>query len=157
MASHAREPAVPMLFAGFLLASTLLAARPDAADPADSADPDRGPEPAARIPEALRAGSAAPDAGRARSLDTLCARELRALPGIGPARAIAIASARWDHALSAGPSNDPGAFGSVRGIGPETVRTLRAYLEAMTHDPTSPDAAPDEVTGTTTGGTGPRR
>jgi hypothetical protein len=115
MAAREREPAVSMLFAGFFLASTLLGVRPET---------DHGGGIAARIPEPLRPGS------ESRSLDSMSARELRALPGIGPARAIAMASARWEHALSADPSNDPGAFGTVRGIGPETVRTLRAFLEA---------------------------
>jgi len=45
--------------------------------------------------------------------DQLAARELRRLPGIGPARALAIVRARWD-----GLRGGPPAWIAIPGIGP---------------------------------------
>lgn len=66
---------------------------------------------------AARAGELAPIPRTARvDPDALSARELRALPGIGPARALAIVRARWD-----GLRGGPEAWSSIFGIGEATV------------------------------------
>lgn len=78
----------------------------------------------------------APDPGRARGsidLQRSGARDLRRLPGIGPARAAAIVELRWER----------GAEGfelqEVRGIGPRT--------EARVMDALAAEGAPDRVDG----------
>ena len=50
-------------------------------------------------------------------------RELRRLPGIGEARAIAIARLRWER------GGAPLYLGEVPGVGPGTVAAVRAWLE----------------------------
>ncbi len=55
--------------------------------------------------------------------DALTTRELRALPFIGPARALAIARARWD-----GLRGGPGAWLSVPGIGEATIGAASEVL-----------------------------
>jgi competence protein ComEA len=52
-------------------------------------------------------------------------RELRALPGIGETRALAIARSRHAH----GPITSPDELERIRGIGPATVERVRAALE----------------------------
>lgn len=56
--------------------------------------------------------------------DRMSPRELRRLPAIGPARALAIARARWEEGLTGGPE----AWDEVPGIGPETVRSIRSAI-----------------------------
>jgi competence protein ComEA len=108
---NARDSAPAWSFAlsGFLFATALLELLP------------RGPTEAAlraRLPEGFldeappRLASASP-------------RELRALPGIGETRALAIARAR--HA--GGPLTRPDELERIRGIGPATVERVRAALE----------------------------
>jgi hypothetical protein len=58
--------------------------------------------------------------------DTMSLRGLRRLPAIGPARALAIARARWEEGLTGGPE----AWDAIRGIGPETVAAIRRHLDA---------------------------
>jgi hypothetical protein len=58
--------------------------------------------------------------------DTMTLRGLRRLTAIGPARALAIARARWVDGLSGGPE----AWDAIRGIGPETVAAIRRHLDA---------------------------
>jgi hypothetical protein len=50
-------------------------------------------------------------------------RAFEALPGIGPARAAAIAAAR--------PFRDPAELGRVPGLGSESVRALRPHVEVV--------------------------
>jgi len=57
-------------------------------------------------------------------LDTMTVRALRRLPAIGPARALAIARARWEDGLTGGPES----WDVIRGIGPETVEAIRRHL-----------------------------
>ena len=104
--SGAIAPAWMLAFAGWLGASTELASRREEADPAAVE---------ARIPDAARA------AGGPRALDEFSSRELRALPGIGTTRALAIVRARWDEGLRGAPD----AWDAVRGIGAETLRAIR--------------------------------
>ncbi len=58
--------------------------------------------------------------------DRMSPRLLRGLPAIGPARALAIARARWELGLTGGPES----WEAIPGIGPETVRAIRAALES---------------------------
>lgn len=67
-------------------------------------------------------------AGRPLPLRGVRAIDLEALPGIGPARAAAIAAA--------GPFDEPSGLLAVPGIGPRTLERLRPWLSA---DP--PDCA----------------
>jgi len=72
----------------------------------------------ARMPEGFL-DTAAP------RLEHASPRELRALPGIGETRALAIARSR--HAQ--GPITRPDELDRIRGIGPATVERVRAALE----------------------------
>lgn len=67
----------------------------------------------------------APTPATPRDPDAFAARELRALPGIGPTRALAVARARWE-GLRGGPS----AWTSVPGIGDSTVRAASSALSS---------------------------
>src|SRR5262249_7586551 len=58
--------------------------------------------------------------------DTMSVRALRRLPSIGPARAAAIARERWERGITGGPE----AWDAIRGIGPETVGSIRRALDA---------------------------
>jgi competence protein ComEA len=58
-------------------------------------------------------------------LESASPRELRALPGIGETRALAIARSRHEQ----GPITRPGELERIRGIGPATVERVRAALE----------------------------
>ncbi|MBL8858103.1 MAG: helix-hairpin-helix domain-containing protein [Planctomycetes bacterium] len=58
--------------------------------------------------------------------DRMCLRDLRRLPAIGPSRARAIVEARHSHGLAGGPES----WVAIPGIGPETVRSAREFLEA---------------------------
>jgi len=55
--------------------------------------------------------------------DALTTRELRALPGIGPARALAVVRARWD-----GLRGGPAAWLALPGIGEATVGAAAGFL-----------------------------
>lgn len=102
--------------AGWILTATLAAH-----DPLPRAD-----ELWERLPEPLRRdGPPAPDAATVR--------ELRALPGIGPVRALAIARQRFEHGLEGGPAS----WERVPGIGPETVRRLEAAFAARRNAPSA--------------------
>jgi hypothetical protein len=57
--------------------------------------------------------------------DLMNARELKRLPSIGPARALAIAQSRWEQGLRGGPQS----WEAIPGIGPETVRAVRSALD----------------------------
>jgi hypothetical protein len=99
------EPIWLLMTAGWLLAS-LVIARPGAAlDPLAIEE---------RLPSAL---------GPADDLDTMCLRDLCRLPGIGPARGLAIARARWEQGLRGAPQ----AWDVVPGIGPQTIEGLREW------------------------------
>lgn len=103
------EPLLPA-FAGFLFALAVIG-------------------PAERRPSASSWILGAPDplvGARELDPDRMCARDLRRLPGIGPARSLAIVRARFEHGLCGG----PGSWTCIDGIGPETVRSARAWLEA---------------------------
>jgi len=65
------------------------------------------------------------------AISTWTVRELRTLPGIGPARAVAIAEARWSRDRGAGPL----PIDAVRGIGPRTWARIDAALSAMRAPP----------------------
>jgi Helix-hairpin-helix domain len=52
-------------------------------------------------------------------------RELRHVPGIGQARALAIARTRWQESAS----RDLGFLERVPGIGPDTAKRIKAWLE----------------------------
>jgi hypothetical protein len=70
-------------------------------------------------------------------LDTRTVRGLRRLPAIGPARALAIARARWEEGLAGGPES----WDAIRGIGPDTVAAIRRHLsEANGEGSTGPPA-----------------
>jgi len=102
-------PAWLCALAGFLFATALLEVLA------------RGPDEAA-----LRARTPAGFLDEARpSLAQASPRELRALPGIGETRALAIARSR--HAQ--GPIENPDELDRIRGIGPATVERVRAALE----------------------------
>ena len=108
MEARDTTPAWLCALAGFLFATALLELLA------------RGPdEPAlrARTPAGFL-DAAAPDLARSSP------RELRALPGIGETRALAIARAR--HAQ--GPIASPDELDRIRGIGPATVERVRAAL-----------------------------
>jgi len=62
--------------------------------------------------------------------DALSAQELRALPGIGPARALAIARARWD-----GLRGGPEAWRGVPGIGEATTSRVVDALSGRLVEP----------------------
>jgi competence protein ComEA len=101
-------PAWLCLLAGFLFATALLELLA------------RGPDEAA-----LRARTPARFLDEAQpSLADASPRELRALPGIGETRALAIARSR--HAQ--GPVRSPDELDRIRGIGPATVERVRAAL-----------------------------
>jgi hypothetical protein len=119
-----------LLFAGCLVASTQLG--PDARGAAAHSDACRLDERwslprgahAARAPGALEIDRG-PAAGWI-DVDRLSPRELRGLPGVGETRALAIARARWEDGLRGGPE----AYDSIPGIGPETVRAIREWIDA---------------------------
>lgn len=69
-----------------------------------------------------------------RDPDRMNPRELRRLPAVGPARALAIARARWESGLKGGPE----AWDEVPGIGPETVRSIRSAIGAPVEGPSVP-------------------
>jgi hypothetical protein len=105
-----RHDALLPAFAGFLfaLAVTTRAATPPVL-----------PALLSRIPDPL-AGE------RSLDPDRMCLRDLRRLPSIGPARALAIARARFDLGLRGG----PWSWDRIEGIGSETVRTAQSWLAA---------------------------
>ncbi len=103
----AQGTAAPAVVAGLLLGSLALV---DADARAPSATQDRVPD----------RGSPAADP------DALGPRALRALPGLGPARSLAIARSRWEEGWTGGPD----AWDRVPGIGEATVRGVRAALRA---------------------------
>lgn len=107
------DPASLYLLAGWLLASSQLA--PSTA-PDDRVPRDRTPF---GVLEPLGTGP-----------DLWSPRELRRLPAIGPARALAIARARWELGLTGGPV----AWDQVPGIGEETVGAIRRFLADMPGD-----------------------
>jgi hypothetical protein len=74
-----------------------------------------------------REGPALEEARSARSLDHVCVRELRALPGIDETRALDIARARWERDWNAGPLR----LSAIRGIGPTTETAVAAWFEGV--------------------------
>jgi hypothetical protein len=64
-------------------------------------------------------------AERVMDADRMCVRDLRRLPSIGPARSLAIVRARFGEGLRGGPE----AWTRIGGIGPETVRAARKWME----------------------------
>ena len=58
------------------------------------------------------------------SFERMTVRELRRLPGIGDARAVAIARARWERGLRGGPR----ALEELAGIGPATIAGIEAWF-----------------------------
>ncbi len=80
-----------------------------------------------------RAGELAPAPRTARvDPDALSARELRALPGIGPTRALAIVRTRWE-----GLRGGPAAWISISGIGEATVGAAADALALPALEPPS--------------------
>lgn len=71
-----------------------------------------------------REGPGLEEARRARSLDRVCVRELRALPGIDEARALDIARVRWERDWSAGPLR----LSAIHGIGETTETAVAAWF-----------------------------
>lgn len=67
--------------------------------------------------------------------DALSARELRALPGIGPARAVAVVRARWE-----GLRGGPAAWRALPGIGDATAGAAQAALSSAAMEPPSQPA-----------------
>ena len=117
--SRSSEPAWPFLVAGYLFGAAVIGV------------PSRIERPATcdvRVPDTAR-DTAAPDT--ARYIDRWSPRELRRLPGIGQARALAIARTRFDEDLHGGVD----AHARVPGIGPETARRVRAWLAEHTERP----------------------
>jgi len=108
--SRSSEPAWPFLVAGYLFGAAVIGV------------PSRIERPATcdvRVPDT------------ARYIDRWSPRELRRLPGIGQARALAIARTRFDEDLHGGVD----ALERVPGIGPETARRVRAWLAEHTERP----------------------
>jgi hypothetical protein len=104
-----RDAVLLPVFAGVLFALAVIG-------PARSSDP-----------AALRLARA-PDplvAERELDPDAMCLRDLRRLPSIGPARALSIVRARFEHGLVGG----PGAWASIDGIGPQTLRAVRTWID----------------------------
>lgn len=64
---------------------------------------------------------------RSPSIETWSARELRALPGLGEKRAVAIVRARWEGTAD----GTVGSLDRVPGIGEGTVTALREELELL--------------------------
>lgn len=104
------DPTVACALAGFLALASLVAWRERAAD-------ERG-----LVTLPLPARDPAADV---LDLGRWSARELRALPGLGERRAVAIVRARAEGAIT----GDVAELDVLRGIGPETVRAIRAELE----------------------------
>ena len=73
----------------------------------------------ARAPEPLVAE-------RVVDADRMCARDLRRLPSSGPARSLALVRERFERGLRGGPD----AWTRIAGIGPETVRAARRWIES---------------------------
>jgi hypothetical protein len=105
-----REAVLLPAFAGVFFALAVLG--PEREGPSGSAWLARAPDPLV--------------AERVLDPDRMCVRDLRRLPTIGAARALSIVRARFDHGLDGG----PGAWTSIDGIGPETVRAARTWIEA---------------------------
>jgi hypothetical protein len=105
-----RDAVLLPAFAGFLFALAVIGPARPRSLAAELLD--RAPDPLA--------------ARRELDPDKMCLRDLRRLPTIGPARALSIVRARFDHDLCGG----PGAWTSITGIGPETVRAARTWIEA---------------------------
>jgi hypothetical protein len=102
-----REQRIPLwsvALAGGLLACALRESRRAA------------PQPPAPAAQRLHAGS----------LSHLAARELRALPGLGERRALALVDARWERA----PGDPPLFLGDLPGIGGVVESAVRAVLHA---------------------------
>jgi hypothetical protein len=112
----ARTDALLPAFAGFFFALALSAGSRDTGLSAGWL---------ARAPDPL-AGVRSLERGRVLDPDSMCVRDLRRLPAIGPARALAIVRARYEHGLRGGPY----AWDRIPGIGPETVHAARAWLAA---------------------------
>jgi len=73
------------------------------------------------------------------ALGHLSARELRALPGLGEKRALALVDARWERS----PGDPPLLLGDLAGIGGVVESAVRAALlsnGALSEDAPSPDA-----------------
>lgn len=104
------DATVAAALAGFLALACLVAWRERAADErARTSLPPPARDPAADVLDLAR----------------WSARELRALPGLGERRAVAIARARWAGEISGQVTE----LDALRGIGPETVRAIRTELE----------------------------
>ncbi|MBK7642903.1 MAG: helix-hairpin-helix domain-containing protein [Planctomycetes bacterium] len=108
--ASANTPAWLLVLAGALFATALLEQFPR--NPSEA-------ELRARVPEGFLE-ERLPDPAHASP------RELRALPGIGETRALAIARSR--HAE--GPFRELGELERIHGIGPATVERVRSVLEA---------------------------
>lgn len=119
---NARDTApILALFTGCLLTATLV--RSDERERS-------GPDWSERMPDSFRRDSPA-------DADHASARELCALPGIGPTRALAIVRERFEHGMTGGPRT----WDRVPGIGPETVRRMRAWFDARAPGRVVPDHA----------------
>lgn len=120
------DPTVAAALTGFLALACLVSWRERAAD------------------ERARLGLLPP--ARDPAVDVLdltrwSARELRALPGLGERRAVAIVRARWAGEIS----GQAAELDELRGIGPETVRAIRAELERGTPRPQRSTATAERV------------
>ena len=123
------EPGWIFLFAGWLWATVQLAApaRHFAREAERSARSDAWTSSAGSPSAAPREARLATDDSRPREiadLEHMSLRELRRLPGVGQARALAIARARWD----ATAMRDPAVFPRVPGIGPATVARIHRWF-----------------------------
>lgn len=126
------EPGWALVFAGWLLTTTLLSAHPESQRPVGIVplrsvlSPDKGS--AARNGGSERSPAPPPDLpDRVDPIRSWSARELRSLPGIGQTRALSIVRARWEGRLTGGLDD----LDSISGIGPVTVRAIRAYLHEL--------------------------
>ncbi len=72
--------------------------------------------------------------------DSCPARDLRALPGIGPTRAAAIVRARWE-----GLRGGPAMWQAIPGIGEATVRVVTEALSGGALEPSSERAYTSRV------------
>ena len=118
------------MLAGFLLGATVTSIEGPLVRPRGGRDEARttttnegghvGIDP--RVPAALRPPSP-PTPGI--DPDSMCVRELRALPGIGATRALADVRARFERGLRGGPA----AWDRLPGIGDKTIEGVERALE----------------------------
>lgn len=116
------DPTFASALAGFLVVACLVAWRDRAA-----AERARGRElvpTRGELDDASRPRDDSARIGAEPAIERWSARELRALPGLGERRAVAIVRARWAGEITGALAG----LDDLHGIGPETVNAIRAEL-----------------------------